>query len=168
MFPLTFCLPPKGETRAVWSLKGTTFKRTSLTTTSAASASGKNAVHEPISTFRLNQCQKLGRGDTASSSHSTRGEAPGRCAVYKKKLRQRMIERAVAELTLNPSTIFNEGREKFLQEFQGQEDRRLVEDMLSDLNKNAIKKAMWRARQESIPKIPRNAQDALDVSIIKK
>ena len=98
------------------------------------------------------------------NSH-TCGEAPGKRAGFKKQLRRRMMDRATAELTLNPATIYNEERERFLQEFEGHEDERLVHDMLSDLNKEAVKKAMWRARQESIPRIPQNARDALNVSI---
>ena len=97
------------------------------------------------------------------NSH-TCGEAPGQRASFKKQLRKRMLDRAKAELTVNPSTIFNQEREKFLQEHVGRPDQRLVEDMLSDLNKDALRKACWRARQEAIPRVPRNARQALDVS----
>ena len=95
------------------------------------------------------------------NAHSC-GEAPGKRATFKKQLRKRMLDRATEELTLNPSTIYNEEREKFLAEYQGHPDSRLVHDMLSDLSKDAMKKSMWRARQEAIPRVPRNARDALN------
>ena len=94
----------------------------------------------------------------------TCGEAPGRRAGFKKQLRRRMMDRAVAELTLHPATIYNEEREKFLAEFNDHEDLQLVQDMMSDLQKDSLKKAMWRARQDAIPRIPQNARDALNVS----
>ena len=94
----------------------------------------------------------------------TCGEAPGRRAGYKKQLRKRLLDRATAELTLHPATIYNEEREKFLAEFEGKDDYQLVRDMLSDLHRESLRKAMWRARQEAIPRIPKNARDALNVS----
>ena len=101
------------------------------------------------------------------NSH-TCGEAPGKRAGFKKQLRQRMLDRATAELTVNPATIYNEEREKFLEEHEGKEDLRLVQDMLSDLNKEAVKKSMWRARQDAIPRVPSNAREALNVSNCEK
>ena len=66
------------------------------------------------------------------NSHSC-GEAPGKRAGFKKQLRKRMIYRAVRELTLHPSTIYNQEREN-------PEDHRLVQDMLRDLKRDAVKK----------------------------
>ena len=101
------------------------------------------------------------------NSHSC-GDAPGARAGYKKTLRKRMLDRATAELTLDPGTIYNEEREKFLDEFVGTDEYQLVHDMLSDINKDALKKGMWRARQEAIPRVPRDARDALNVGFFFK
>ena len=59
-----------------------------------------------------------------------------------------MLNRATAELTLDPSTIYNEEREKFLNEYLGTDEYQLVHDMLSDIKKDVLKKGMWRARQD--------------------